>query len=511
MGVGAPDSVDVSSSSIAPPGTTNPVPIPLPSSARNNPALAAAIQNINASLKHSSAPPAPRQSRFAPISSAPNEMYPMRALPPAPLPVPPLSSNISAHLLPPPPLPVVTQQASSIPGIGSVALPSSLQERKYFELPAGLMVPLVKPPDPPYTPIKSLLVRIPPGPRPPPSKELLAAVGDFYAGLEKQKAFLQKQRQRDGFEEDPEFLGQAVVPDDFEPDGWEKGYLDFWYSERAENAELYSSRLADRVHRNQDYERTNSSSDKKLDEPRGRKRSASVPSSDSKTSRSTSYSRSRSRSRSRDRRRKRSSSGSRSRSRDRHRRSSRSRSRSYDRRGRGRDSKRRRSSSSSSDSSRKSYSPSRSRTPSRSRSCSRSPSPHRSRGYSREPQGSGSHNQPSREFASVRGAGSMPLIPVAQPSTMQPLPPQVEYGARMLTKMGLPGLANALPTLNVVTPETTGLGAGLGGGGTGRGGDIFEQYRRGKSSLYSTMEKAAKVTGCFRCGRDGHIAKNCPN
>ena len=80
---------------------------------------------------------------------------------------------------------------------------------------------------------------------------------------------------------------------------------------------------------------------------------------------------------------------------------------------------------------------------------------------------------------------------------------------------GLPGLANALPSLNAATgrldsgPDSMGLGAAPSGGG--RGSDIFEQYRRAKSSVYATMEKAAKVTGCFRCGKDGHIAKNCPN
>ncbi|KAJ3088059.1 hypothetical protein HK102_009654, partial [Quaeritorhiza haematococci] len=144
---------------------------------------------------------------------------------------PPLAPSGLGHVLP------LCQQPPP-PGPMAVHPP----EKKYHELPAGLMVPLVQPENPPYTPIKASLIKIPSS-RPPPTAELLAAVEDFYRGLEKQREQLSKQKQKDGFEEDEKLLAavtgtpggaEGKVPDQegkmtFDKDGWEVGFLDEWY------------------------------------------------------------------------------------------------------------------------------------------------------------------------------------------------------------------------------------------------------------------------------------------
>jgi calcium homeostasis ER protein len=71
----------------------------------------------------------------------------------------------------------------------------------YYELPAGLMVPLVKATDGAYKPLDSSQIRLP-APRPP-SDRLLAVVEDFFAPP------------------------SADKPRDSE--GWEKGALDEYY------------------------------------------------------------------------------------------------------------------------------------------------------------------------------------------------------------------------------------------------------------------------------------------
>ncbi|CAG8506717.1 35477_t:CDS:10 [Gigaspora margarita] len=58
----------------------------------------------------------------------------------------------------------------------------AVPEKKYYELPAGLMVPAVSPEDPPYTPIHASSIRLPPH-RLPPTPELLEAVDKFYEGM----------------------------------------------------------------------------------------------------------------------------------------------------------------------------------------------------------------------------------------------------------------------------------------------------------------------------------------
>ncbi|CAG8703630.1 4139_t:CDS:2, partial [Racocetra fulgida] len=74
----------------------------------------------------------------------------------------------------------------SMQGIGprpnvSVTPPiPTVPEKKYYELPAGLMVPAVS--DPPYTPIHAASIRLPPH-RLPPTTELLEAVDKFYEGM----------------------------------------------------------------------------------------------------------------------------------------------------------------------------------------------------------------------------------------------------------------------------------------------------------------------------------------
>jgi calcium homeostasis ER protein len=51
----------------------------------------------------------------------------------------------------------------------------------YYNLPAGLMVPLVKVEEFNYTPLDPKLIKLPP-PQPT-TEKLLKAVDDFYAGL----------------------------------------------------------------------------------------------------------------------------------------------------------------------------------------------------------------------------------------------------------------------------------------------------------------------------------------
>ncbi|CAG8462692.1 14121_t:CDS:2, partial [Racocetra persica] len=76
----------------------------------------------------------------------------------------------------------------SMQGIGprpnvSVTPPiPAVPEKKYYELPAGLMVPAVSPEEPPYTPIHASSIRLPPH-RLPPTTELLEAVDKFYEGM----------------------------------------------------------------------------------------------------------------------------------------------------------------------------------------------------------------------------------------------------------------------------------------------------------------------------------------
>ncbi|CAG8603033.1 22134_t:CDS:10 [Dentiscutata erythropus] len=70
----------------------------------------------------------------------------------------------------------------------------AVPEKKYYELPAGLMVPAVSPEDPPYTPIHATSIRLPPH-RLPPTPELLDAVDKFYEGLKFAVLQLQQEQQ----------------------------------------------------------------------------------------------------------------------------------------------------------------------------------------------------------------------------------------------------------------------------------------------------------------------------
>ncbi|CAG8745948.1 8122_t:CDS:2, partial [Gigaspora rosea] len=70
----------------------------------------------------------------------------------------------------------------------------AVPEKKYYELPAGLMVPAVLPEDPPYTPIHASSIRLPPH-RLPPTPELLDAVDKFYEGMKFAALQLQQEQQ----------------------------------------------------------------------------------------------------------------------------------------------------------------------------------------------------------------------------------------------------------------------------------------------------------------------------
>ncbi|KAF7721393.1 hypothetical protein EC973_004723 [Apophysomyces ossiformis] len=87
--------------------------------------------------------------------------------PPGAIPRPPNVIPVPPAAVPPAPLPPVRQ------------LPP---EKRYFELPAGLMVAAIRMDTTPYTAIDPTLIKVP-HQRPMPSKELLDAVEDFYAGL----------------------------------------------------------------------------------------------------------------------------------------------------------------------------------------------------------------------------------------------------------------------------------------------------------------------------------------
>ncbi|KAJ3292406.1 hypothetical protein HK104_005323 [Borealophlyctis nickersoniae] len=72
-------------------------------------------------------------------------------------------------------------------------------QQKYFELPAGLMVPAVSLSRPPYTPIAVADIRVPP--HDPANSHVLAAVEEYYKGLEIITARIAKKAGTSGFEE----------------------------------------------------------------------------------------------------------------------------------------------------------------------------------------------------------------------------------------------------------------------------------------------------------------------
>lgn len=125
------------------------------------------------------APPIMQQHNVAiqrpPSVSSPQQM---------PIQIPPLSQSLQPQPRPPIPVPIPPPQI--MPVIPPIDVP-------YYDLPAGLMVPLVKPGDHSYKPIDPKLVKLPPPQAP--SEKLLRAVEEFYAPPSHEKP-----RDADGWE-----------------------------------------------------------------------------------------------------------------------------------------------------------------------------------------------------------------------------------------------------------------------------------------------------------------------
>ncbi|KAJ3192342.1 hypothetical protein HK101_006713 [Irineochytrium annulatum] len=148
-------------------------------------------------------------------------------------------------------------------------------ERKYFDLPAALIVPLIPKASMYYAPLVTSMIKLPPS-RPTPSADLLEAVGEFYKGLDLQRLSLSKQPGKNGLFAEEEEGTPPVEPGDngddedddedgmpmdgnedgagprseakrrkvtkdaerdeaarkFDRDGWERGFLDDFLEER---------------------------------------------------------------------------------------------------------------------------------------------------------------------------------------------------------------------------------------------------------------------------------------
>ncbi|CAG8551793.1 735_t:CDS:10 [Funneliformis caledonium] len=140
----------------------------------------------------------------------------------------------------PPSMPMQGIIRSSIP---TTPIPS-VSEKKYYELPAGLMVPAVLPEDSPYTPIHAASIRLPPH-RLPPTTELLEAVDRFYEGMFIIESNLEGEDER---------ALKEKYQIDLDKDGWEIGFLDDFYMDLQEQREEALARASsDRHHQQQQH------------------------------------------------------------------------------------------------------------------------------------------------------------------------------------------------------------------------------------------------------------------
>ncbi|KAI9259890.1 hypothetical protein BY458DRAFT_516958 [Sporodiniella umbellata] len=200
-------------------------------------------------------------------------------------------SVAGSTLLPPlsiPQVPYTSPQSFTPP----IKIQMVTPPKPYYELPAGIMT-LMKH-NKYYQPINPKNIKVP-FPRPPPSRETLAAVENFYTGLKSVE------------QEDPVFDDSTPI----DPQGWEKGYLDKFYERSIANRNRSQSPKRQRKksrgsparnrHKSQSRERYRSpSKDRYRSQSRGRYRSRSS-SRDRYRSRSSSRDLYKSRSPSRDR------------------------------------------------------------------------------------------------------------------------------------------------------------------------------------------------------------------
>ncbi|RGB40553.1 hypothetical protein C1646_687416 [Rhizophagus diaphanus] len=472
-------------------------------------------------------------------------------------------------------------------------IPPPVSEKKYHELPAGLMVPAVLPEDSPYTSIHAASIRLPPH-RLPPTTELLEAVDRFYEGMFIIESNLEGEDER---------ALREKYQIDLDKDGWEIGFLDDFYMDLQEQREEAARASSERYHHRhsssfrhrRDDRGRRWSRDRSYSMSRSRSRSSSRSRSgrfrrrhsysDSSISRSRSHSRGRRRHRrrrdSRSHSRSRSRSGSRryrSHSRSRH--SWRRRTRSISPRTRTRSRTRSRSISRSLSRSRsrtrsltrsrsrtrtkiRSRSRTRTRTRSRTRSKtrtrtisrsstrfrtrsrsissrysskSRSRSRTRSRSYDRHDRRKSSdfNSSSRRRYRSKSYSRSRSRSPSylvgglgyvkdrEEGSRPDKMISDRNVGFQILKKLGWEGAGTGLGS------SSSGIAEPIKGGevrygeqkylgvGHSRGddGDIFDQYRKAKSYTYQRSEissKDKKLAGCFRCGKPGHLARDCPN
>ncbi|CAJ0830282.1 8517_t:CDS:10, partial [Entrophospora sp. SA101] len=386
-------------------------------------------------------------------------------------PPPPAPLSIPSQFSPPPGIPMQgLVPRPNTPNISNVSQPIlTVPEKKYHELPAGLIVPVVSPENPPYTPIHAASIRLPPH-RLPPTQELLDAVDKFYDGMNIIEST--------GDSEDEGLVpGINTIPEkskiQLDKDGWEFGFLDDYYKE----LEIRRSANTSRTTSGRYY--TRSSYNRRLDDRGGR------------WSRDNNHNRNSSRSRSRGRRRYR-------------RRNSRSRSIT------------------------------RSRSNSRRRYKSNSRSRHIQvevevevivmidtslvigLGYVKErDEGARTDKMISDHnvgFQILKKLGKLIYLFVffKERLIIKQLNIKIGWeGAGTGLGSSMAGIAEPIKGGELRTGEQKYLGVGH---GHDEEGDIFDQYRKQKSYTYQRSDgnsKDKKPAGCFRCGKPGHIAREC--
>ncbi|KAJ1552617.1 hypothetical protein HK096_011085 [Nowakowskiella sp. JEL0078] len=128
--------------------------------------------------------------------------------------------------------------------------PPAEPSKQYWELPAGLMVPLVNINSSPYTPIKASMIKETQSN----SKfkpELSRALEDFYSGIKKQREGIESKNQHISTENDDDDVvvvkreHKKLAEGEIDLNGWQVGYLDFWYKKIS--SARNKSRLKSRV------------------------------------------------------------------------------------------------------------------------------------------------------------------------------------------------------------------------------------------------------------------------